>query len=172
MGKFENYNPPTATDTIIEVYDNGKMQGIVLIKRRKDPHEGKWALPGGFQEALENLEDTAVRENREETTLEVTLLEQLKVYSGAERDPREPGVNSVGYVATATGTPQGKDDAIEAKVFTLEQIYAMTEGDLAFDHRKRIEEYKQWKENKLWNEFLETKTELKGEYVQWKKSQT
>jgi len=132
-------NPPTAVDIIIEIYDKGIMEGIVLIKRKNNPFKNCWALPGGFQDWGESLEQTAIREANEETGLDIVLLEQLKTYSNPDRDPRGP-VNSVGYVARAEGVPCGRDDAAEAKIFSLDALLL----PLAFDHAKRIEEYKQW----------------------------
>ncbi|MBI4440633.1 NUDIX hydrolase [Candidatus Woesearchaeota archaeon] len=136
-------NPPTAVDLIIEVYDGRDMQGIVLIRRGHAPYENKWALPGGFQEWGESLEKTAVREGREETGLDLTLVEQLHAYSDPGRDPRGP-VNSVGYVARAQGIPYGGDDAADARVFAVSRI----PYPLAFDHDKRLEEYLQWRRRK------------------------
>ncbi len=133
-------NPPTATDIIIEIYDKKNFEGIVLIKRKNEPFKGRWAIPGGFQEWGESLETTAIREAREETSLDVELLVQLSTYSNPDRDPRGP-VNGIGYVARATGTPKGEDDAKEAKVFSLDEL----PFPLAFDHDKRIEEYLRWK---------------------------
>ncbi len=134
-------NPPTATDIIIEVYAHKELQGIVLIQRKNPPYQGRWALPGGFQEVGESLETTAVRESKEETGLDITLLHQLNVYSNPERDPR-CHVNAIGYVARAEGIPQGGDDAAHARIFSLDSI----PHPLAFDHRKRIDEYRVWKE--------------------------
>ncbi len=137
-------NPPTATDIIIQVYNsdsrgNPEFKGIVLIKRLNEPFKGRWALPGGFQEWGESLETTAIREAKEETSLDVELLAQLSTYSNPDRDPRGP-VNGIGYVAKATGIPQGADDAKEAKVFPFSKI----PYPLAFDHDKRLQEYFKW----------------------------
>ena len=136
-------NPPTAVDVVIELYRPGTnlagpeleaLEGIVLIERGRPPFQGKWALPGGFQEYGESLEQTAVREAKEETGLDVVLVSQLSTYSAPDRDPRGH-VNSVGYIARATGSPLGADDAAQARVFPLDQL-----PELAFDHAKRIEE--------------------------------
>jgi len=142
-------NPPTAIDLVLEIYDrnptlaNSTLQGIVLIERKHNPFQGRWALPGGFQEWDESLEETAVREGKEETSLAVTLLEQLKTYSDRGRDPRGP-VNAIGYVGWAVGVPHGADDARIARIFSLDAI----PHPLAFDHSKRIEEYLCWKQMK------------------------
>ncbi len=136
-------NPPTAVDVLIEVYKGNEMQGIVLVKRGKEPFKGKWAITGGFQEVGESLEETAKRESEEETGLAVVIVAQLSVYSNPDRDPRGH-VNSVGYVAQAYGIPRGGDDAAEARVFPLDQL----PHPLAFDHDKRLKEYRQWKAHK------------------------
>ncbi|MBI4144097.1 NUDIX hydrolase [Candidatus Woesearchaeota archaeon] len=135
-----NNNPPTAVDVIIEHYEDNKMTGIVLVTRKNPPFQGMLALPGGFQEVGETLEEAAVRESKEETTLDVELYDcQLRAYSEPDRDPRAH-VNSVGFVGRATGIPIGKDDAKKAGVFPLSQI-----PKLAFDHNKRVREYEEWK---------------------------
>jgi len=132
-------NPPTAVDLIIEVYNwKSEFEGIVLIERKNYPLGH--AFPGGFQEEGESCETAAVREAREETGLEVTLIEQLKFYSEPHRDPRKH-INSIGYVARAYGKPVGGDDAVDAKVYALDKI----PKPLAFDHEKRFEEYLAWR---------------------------
>jgi ADP-ribose pyrophosphatase YjhB (NUDIX family) len=79
---FRNYkNPLPTVDIIIEATD-----GIVLIERKNKPLG--WALPGGFVDYAESLEQAAVREAREETGLQVSLTRQLKTYSDPDRDPR------------------------------------------------------------------------------------
>lgn len=135
-------NPPTAVDLLIEIYQGSTMQGIVLIRRGNEPYKGRWALPGGFQEVGESLEETAAREGKEETGLDLKVVQQLKVYSHPKRDPRGH-VNAIGFIACAYGRPKGGDDAAEAQIFPLDKI----PHPLAFDHDKRIEEYKTWKKS-------------------------
>jgi len=123
-------NPLPTADIIIEV--EGK--GIVLIRRKNPPYG--WAIPGGFVEYGESLEEAAVREAKEETSLDVHLVRQFHTYSDPRRDPRFCTVSTV-YLATAEGKPVGNDDASEARIFTREQI----PPDLAFDHAKILEDY-------------------------------
>ena len=123
-------NPLPTVDIIIEIA--GK--GIVLIRRKNPPYG--WAIPGGFVEYGESLEDAAVREAKEETSLDVHLVRQFHTYSDPRRDPRFCTVSTV-YLATAEGDPVGKDDASEARIFTRDQI----PSDLAFDHAKILEDY-------------------------------
>lgn len=126
----EQRRPALTVDLIIELPG----QGIVLIRRRHPPHG--WALPGGFVEYGESLERAAVREAREETSLEVELVRQLHTYSAPGRDPRGHAVSTV-FVARASGRPQAQDDAEAVGVFTRETLPA----EIAFDHRAILEDY-------------------------------
>jgi len=126
----ERRRPSLTVDLIIELPG----QGIVLIRRRHPPHG--WALPGGFVEYGESLERAAVREAREETSLEVELVRQLHTYSAPGRDPRGHTVSTV-FVARASGRPQAQDDAEAVGVFTRETLPA----EIAFDHRAILEDY-------------------------------
>lgn len=117
-------------DVIIEL----EGQGIILIRRRNAPYG--WALPGGFVEYGESLEDAARREAREETALEVALLRQLHTYSEPGRDPRGHTVSTV-FVARASGRPEARDDAKTVGVFSRETLPA----EIAFDHRAILEDY-------------------------------
>jgi 8-oxo-dGTP diphosphatase len=123
-------NPAPTVDIIIEL-DSG---GIILIKR-KNPPPG-WALPGGFIDYGESAEDAAVREAREETTLAVHLVELLHVYSDPNRDARQHTISTV-FIATASGIPHGADDAVEARVFTEEDL----PSPIAFDHAQILRDY-------------------------------
>jgi len=122
-------NPVPTVDTIIEI--DG---GVVLIRRRNPPPG--WAIPGGFVDYGETVEAAAVREAREETGLDVRLTRLLGVYSDPDRDPRLHTISTV-FVALASGTPMAGDDAAEAAVFTE----ATLPPDIAFDHRKILEDY-------------------------------
>lgn len=126
-------NPFPTVDIIIETESSGK-KGIVLIKRKNPPYG--WAIPGGFVDYGESLEDAAVREAEEETTLKVKLLRQFHTYSDPGRDPRHHTIATV-FLASAQGEPRGEDDAAEAAVFTQDEI----PKDMAFDHRKIIDDY-------------------------------
>ncbi len=123
-------NPFPTVDIIIEV-ENG---GIVLIKRKNPPFG--WALPGGFVDYGESLEDAAVREAKEETSLEVELLYQLGAYSDPNRDPRQHNI-SVVFVAKASGAPKADDDASELGIFNSNSL----PNNLAFDHEKILRDY-------------------------------
>jgi ADP-ribose pyrophosphatase YjhB (NUDIX family) len=122
-------NPLPTVDIIIEVKG-----GIVLIER-KNPPQG-WAIPGGFVDYGESVEDCAVREAREETGLAVHLKDLFYVYSRPDRDPRHHTVTTV-FIATADGVPVAADDARNAGVFTPSTLPT----PLAFDHGQILEDY-------------------------------
>lgn len=132
----EYRNPVPTVDIIIEL--GGADGGIVLIER-KNPPPG-WALPGGFVDYGETLEQAAVREAKEETSLDISLVRQFHAYSDPDRDPRGHTITTV-FVATAEGVPQARDDARAVAVCPLEKIRL----PLAFDHRKILDDYIAWK---------------------------
>ena len=122
-------NPLVTVDIIIEV--NAK---IVLIQRANPPYG--WALPGGFVDYGESLESSAIREAKEETSLEVTLKEQFHTYSDPDRDPRHHTVTTV-FIGKGVGTPKAADDAKRVGVFTENDL----PKPIVFDHRKIIDDY-------------------------------
>lgn len=119
-----------AVDVIIEVAG-----GDIVLIRRRNPPPG-WALPGGFVDYGEMLEAAAVREAREETSLEVDLVRQLHTYSDPARDPRGHTISTV-FVARGRGAPRARDDAREIRTFRRETL----PRPLAFDHRRILEDY-------------------------------
>jgi 8-oxo-dGTP diphosphatase len=129
--------PAVAVDVVIELVDRPGWP-IVLIERRNPPFG--WALPGGFVDVGESLEQAAVREAQEETTLAVRLKALLGCYSDPARDPRGHTVSPV-YVAEATGEPTAADDARNLAVFEPDRLPA----DMAFDHALILEDYRRWR---------------------------
>jgi ADP-ribose pyrophosphatase YjhB (NUDIX family) len=125
-----NKNPLTAVDIIIEI----DSRGIILIKRKNPPFG--WAIPGGFVEYGESLEEAAVREAKEETSLEVDLIKQFHTYSDPKRDERFHCI-STAYIAKAKGKPEAKDDAAEIGIFSESNL----PQDLAFDHWIILRDY-------------------------------
>jgi len=121
-------NPLPTVDIIIETRG-----GIVLIERKNSPFG--WALPGGFVDYGESLEQAATREALEETGLQITLKQQLKTYSAPDRDPRHHTISTV-FIATADGSPHAGDDAAKADIFTQQNLPL-----LAFDHAKILADY-------------------------------
>jgi len=130
-------NPLVTVDVIIETGT-----GIVLVERMNPPHG--WALPGGFVDYGESLETAAVREAREETSLDVILTEQFHTYSRPDRDPRHHTVSTV-FIGSATGIPRASDDARSASVFTEETL----PRPLAFDHDKILAHYFAYRRGQL-----------------------
>jgi len=133
-------NPVPTVDIIIEIEREDGQQGIVLIKRKNPPYG--WAIPGGFVDYGETLEEAAVREAKEETSLDIQLKRQMFTYSDPERDPRQHTISTI-YIATAQGKPKALDDAIEIGIFTKEEL----NFSLAFDHQKILADY--FKQKKL-----------------------
>jgi 8-oxo-dGTP diphosphatase len=135
MKRSKNYrNPIPTVDIIIEMTDPQREQGILLIKRKNPPYG--WALPGGFVDYSESLERAAIREAKEETSLEVELLYQFHTYSDPGRDPRHHTISTV-FVASAAGTPEAKDDAVDIGIFLEKNL----PFPLAFDHAEILNDY-------------------------------
>jgi len=122
--------PYITVDAIIEI--DG---GIVIIKRSNPPFG--WALPGGFVDYNESLEDAVKREAKEETSLDLSGVKQFHTYSDPKRDPRFHTVGTV-FIARGTGKPASGDDAADLKVIKLNEIKNI---DFAFDHKKILEDY-------------------------------
>ena len=122
-------NPFPTVDVIIEIGG-----GIVLIERKNSPPG--WAIPGGFVDYGESVERAAVREAKEETCLDVKLIEQFYTYSDPQRDPRHHTL-AVVFIAVAQGTPRGADDARAAKIFFENSLPT----PLAFDHATILRDY-------------------------------
>ncbi|MFQ6072864.1 MAG: NUDIX domain-containing protein [Methanosarcinales archaeon] len=119
-------------DAII-IYNNK----IALIKRKNPPYKGQYAIPGGFVEIGETVEDAVKREAKEETGLDVEILKLVGVYSNPDRDPRGHTV-SICYLCMGTGEIKAGSDADDIKLFSLSDI-----PKLSFDHNKMIEDIKE-----------------------------
>jgi ADP-ribose pyrophosphatase YjhB (NUDIX family) len=130
MPSTTHRNPIPTVDIIIELASGG----IVLIKR-KNPPSG-WALPGGFVDYGESLEEAARREAREETSLEIDLVRQFHTYSRPDRDPRRHTISTV-FIARSAGRPRAADDAADLGIFTRESLPL----PLAFDHAEILDDY-------------------------------
>ncbi len=128
----EYRSPLTTVDIVIRCRKPNT--GIVLIVRNREPR--MWALPGGFCDYGEKLEDAAIREAEEETGLAIQLIEQFHTYSDPRRDLRHHSITTV-FIAEAEDKPKAGDDAEEARVFREQDIPEM----LAFDHKRILDDY-------------------------------
>ncbi len=133
---FTPKTPYLTTDGIVEIYDSSEnFIGIVLIQRKNTPLG--LALPGGFVDVGESVENAVIREMKEEISLDVTIEELLGVYSDPARDERFHTA-SVVYVCKAYGEPLGADDAKEAMIVKLDELKL---NELVFDHAKILKDY-------------------------------
>jgi 8-oxo-dGTP diphosphatase len=130
--------PLLAADVIIELTDFPD-RPIVLIERANPPYG--WAIPGGFVDLGEIVEQAAIREAQEEVGLDVRLIALLGIYSDPSRDSRGHTVTAV-YVAEAAGTPVAADDAKNCRLFSLSDL----PESLAFDHAQVLSDYKKYRE--------------------------
>ncbi len=110
---------------------------ILLIKRKNEPYKGKYALPGGFVNEKERVEEAAIRELSEETGLYVTKknLKNVGVYSEPKRDPRGRVISFAFKFIAGEQIPSAGDDAKEVKWFPLQDM-----PELSFDHKKIVED--------------------------------
>ncbi len=129
--------PLLAADILIELIDHPQ-RPFVLIERKYPPYG--WAIPGGFVDVGETLEQAAIREAKEETCLDVSLSVLLGLYSNPQRDPRNHTVTAV-YLAQAHGTPTAADDAKNFGLFGFDNL----PEELAFDHAQVLADYRHYK---------------------------
>ncbi|HLN35523.1 MAG TPA: NUDIX hydrolase [Nitrososphaeraceae archaeon] len=135
MKKYRN--PIPTVDAIIQ-----KSSFLLLIKRQNDPYKDTFALPGGFVDEGETVEEALVREVFEETSLEIHPVEILGVYSTPTRDPRGHMMTVVFITITYGGELSAGDDAKELHWIPLDNINNI---DLAFDHKLIIKDYINWR---------------------------
>ncbi len=123
--------PMVTVDAAVFTHSGVKSR-VLLIKRGNEPFKGKWAVPGGFVNMDEELEDAAVRELAEETGVTGVKLEQMHTFGTVGRDPRGRQITIVflGIATEDQTTIEAGDDAAEAQWFDIEKL----PKDLAFDH--------------------------------------
>jgi 8-oxo-dGTP diphosphatase len=130
--EYEYPRPALTVDSVVFARGAGVLH-VLLIRRARPPYQGHWALPGGFVELDETLEQAALRELQEETGIRLSQMEQLRAFDAVDRDPRER-VISVAHAALVEMeqyVPSGSDDASEARWFALDAL-----PPLAFDHEQ------------------------------------
>jgi 8-oxo-dGTP diphosphatase len=134
MYTYEYPHPAVTTDAVLFAVRDGAMH-VLLIQRAQEPHRGAWALPGGFVDIDESLDEAVQRELREETGIEGVELEQFYTFGDPNRDPRER-VITVAYLALVDAErlrPSAADDAMDVGWFPLGAL-----PPLAFDHARVI----------------------------------
>ncbi len=141
--KEQHKNPTPTVDIIIE-----EASRILLIKRKNEPFKDHLALPGGFVNEGENVEDAAKREAQEETSLVVDLIDILGVYSDPKRDPRGHNMSTV-FIGRGLRNNRDEikavanDDAAEIEWINIEEV---GDKELGFDHKHILSDYKRWKQ--------------------------
>ena len=128
--------PHLSVDGIIKLYDeNDIFKGIVFIQRLNSPHG--IALPGGFVDIGESVEDALKREMKEEVSLDVTIESLLGIYSDPNRDPRFHTASAV-YICHSYGVPLAADDAKEVYIY---KYYDIPYDELVFDHNLIVKDF-------------------------------
>jgi ADP-ribose pyrophosphatase YjhB (NUDIX family) len=133
----EYRNPIPTVDAIIQ-----KSSFLLVIKRQNGPYKDTFALPGGFVDEGETVEEALIREVFEETSLEIHPIEILGVYSNPKRDPRGHMITVVFITIMHGGEPNAGDDAKELHWIPLDNINNI---DFAFDHKLIIKDYINWR---------------------------
>lgn len=130
-----DYPRPAVTADIIILKTTNTINSVLLIERKHPPFQGMWALPGGFLDMHETLEEAALRELEEETGITGIELKQFHTFSKVDRDPRHRTITTVfiGYT-NDNASPVAGDDAAKAQWFRLEDL-----PPLAFDHDEVME---------------------------------
>ncbi len=125
--------PLVAVDAVIKYSENS----IVLIRRKNPPFKGELALPGGFVEVGETVEDACIRESYEETNIKISIKKLIGVFSMPNRDPRGHNI-SIAFLCEPTSDsekPLAKDDAQSLEIVNFADISSL---ELAFDHKDII----------------------------------
>lgn len=136
MYTYEYPRPAVTVDIVVFTLREARLQ-VLLVQRGHPPFEGSWALPGGFVQMEESLEEAAARELEEETGVGQAYLEQLYTYGEPERDPRGRVITVAYYALLPKDAPiraEGGSDASQASLFPIETL-----PGLAFDHAEIID---------------------------------
>ena len=136
-GESIKYKIPSLT---VDIFIYNENHEFILIKRKNDPYKDCWALPGGFVDYGEKTEDAAIREAKEETSIDVKLEKLVNVYSDPDRDPRRHTVSIVYLAHGNFDDAMADDDAKDIGVFSFD---VLEEEKLAFDHKKILSDIKE-----------------------------
>lgn len=133
--KIWRVKPMTSADAVL--IKDGK---VLLVRRATEPFLGHWAIPGGFMETDETIEETAIRELREETGIEAKPIKLIGVYSGPGRDPRGTSLAVAFLMKYVKDTGKKDNETSESKFFGEKEL-----PKLAFDHARILKDaYKEW----------------------------
>jgi 8-oxo-dGTP diphosphatase len=133
---YEYPRPALTVDALIFTGEKGELR-VLLIQRGKEPFKGSWALPGGFVNMDETLEQACCRELEEETGVQLGNMKQFMVFDALDRDPRHRTISVVFYAILSEACDvKGEDDASDARWFPLTNL-----PELAFDHREIISDF-------------------------------
>lgn len=143
------YKKPSLTVDIFIINENSLIDNkiksdvddidFVLIKRKNNPYKDHWALPGGFVDYGETTDSAAIRESKEETSMDIDLIKLFNVYSDPNRDPRGHTVTVVYLAKGDFNKMKADDDAKEISVFSFKELSSI---DLAFDHKDILNDIK------------------------------
>ena len=127
---YDYPRPAVTADSVVFCNDSDGLS-VLLIERANEPFKGCWALPGGFLDMVENAEDCAKRELKEETGLDIGTMRQLGAFTEVNRDPRGRTVSIAYYTVIEKAEVKGSDDAAQARWFPIDSF-----PSLAFDHEQ------------------------------------
>lgn len=132
-------NPAPTVDVILQ---NGPK--VLMIRRKKEPFANRLALPGGFVNEGEAVEDAARREVMEETSLEIEPIDILGVYSDPRRDPRKHVMTVVFIGIIISHDAKAADDAASIEWVDINDVEKI-KNELAFDHYQILQDYRRWR---------------------------
>lgn len=146
---MEYKNPSLTVDMFIVNENSNNNENIddkefILIKRKNSPYKDYWALPGGFVDYGESTESAAIREAKEETSIDIRLIKLFNVYSEPNRDPRTHTVTVVYLAKGDLNQMKADDDAKEIEIFSFKDLNLI---DLAFDHDDILNDIKNYLES-------------------------
>ena len=130
--------PITPLLTVDAVIFFKKKKGVILIRRKFPPFQGELALPGGFVDVGETVENACIREVREETNVKIKIIKLIGVFSDPKRDPRGHTVTIAFLCEPSTSDEKLKalDDANSLEIIPISKVSSLT---MAFDHKEILE---------------------------------